>query len=476
MSQFVIRSALGFSGVMLALVAQGCSVTEGSGPGNGSEDSGAPLADSSAGPTADGSAPLADGGGTCGVAPTLSGAACVLPATITASMTLTSACQPWHIAAAGTVVADPSGPVLTIDPCVTVAVDTGGSLTVAGSNPGGLVAAGTASQPITFTSSGAAPAAGAWGNIAIGDKAIYPTTTLQFVDILYAGGSAATTGALAVSNSQALTIVLKNLTISHDASSGIHMAGAVHTTGVGFGTGSGNLTITDWGSGMSPIVLDVGDEAATVPATLTTGASGHDGHVELTAPAGSNIQVDATGTWASLPIPFLLDTSLDIAGSGATTATLTVSAPNVVQSKSNAVITVGTQGNLVANGTGGNLVFTTNAASPSPAAWGGILFNVPAAGLATSSLTGCTIDSAGSASSSSTCLDAAVVVLCTDGVTVTGPTVSGNIIRNYPTTESGLTTCVLSNAASYSNNTFSDLADGGIGLAADGGSSAICSY
>jgi hypothetical protein len=413
------------------------------------------------------------GGGLCGVAPTQFGAACILPTTLTSSMTLGSECQPWHIGASGTQVGDPSSPVLTIEPCVTIEVDPGGFLNVAGPvGPAGLVAVGTAKQPITFISSASTPAAGDWGPLAILDGAVYPTTTLQFVDIEYGGGNFGNVGlhgTLVVDNAQPQLILLHDLLLHENLVDGITLGGAAGTTGVGFAAGSGNLTIGNWGTGHSPIRLDIADAAATVPATLTTGVSGHDGQVEIdeNAPGDQGVLVDVTQTWPSLPIPYLLDNPMLIVGVGTTAATLTIAAPNVIQSLAGGEIVVDPDGEdlgyLVANGTNGNIVFTTSSQSPSAGDWEGISFNVGPGGQGPSSLTGCTIEYAGAVglgtgvcTGGGSCTEAPVIIQGDCGPTfVVGPTISGCTINNYPATDSGI---ILegspTNAASYSNNTF----------------------
>jgi hypothetical protein len=373
-------------------------------------------------------------------------------------MTIGSECQPWHISAGGTQVGGPASPVLTIKPCVTIEVDPEGYLIVAGTgNPGGLVAVGTAEQHITFTSSATTPMPGDWGPVGILDTALYPTTALAFVDISYGGypQNGQDVPSLQVDDSQGRLILLHDLTISDNLTDGIHLVGSGGTTGVGFATGSGNLTIPDWGNGHSPIVIDVADAASTVPATLKTGMSGHDGQVELT---GSNgLVVDVNETWPSLPIPYLLDASLSVLGAGNSSATLTIAAPNVIQSLANGQILVdfgGTdQGYLVAHGTNGNIVFTTNSPNPAPGDWEGIYFQAGPGGQGPSSLTGCTIEYAGANQSEGGCGAPAPVVVTTSNVA--GPTISGNIIQDYASTDYGIDVAAgTTNAASYSNNTF----------------------
>ena len=325
----------------------------------------------------------------CGVAPTLSGAACILPESITSNTTLGSACQPWHITSNGTTVADPTDPILTIDPCVTIEVDPGGYLRIGGSNPGGIVAVGTASQHILLTDSAVSPAAGDWGPVVL-DSQLDSSSSLGFVDFEYGGQNSsygyAAPATIEVVNANAVKVSLHDLTLTHNLSNGISMRGQT-SPGVGFAASSKNITINDWGAGKSPIVLADADAVATVPAAgLWTGANGTSGQVEITGTT-----VDASVTWPTLPIPYLLDGYLTVGGTGTTTATLTIAPGNTVEflAGHGAGVTVGgsgSPGGLVAVGTASQPInFTSSAAlnggSPVPGDWGPLcLYDQLAAG------------------------------------------------------------------------------------------------
>lgn len=82
---------------------------------------------------------------------------------------------------------------LTIEPGVTIRFPAGGTLNVdpaVGIAParGALIAIGTASQPIVFTSDATTPAAGDWLGLGFGEL-VAPASALQHVRVEYAGGA-----------------------------------------------------------------------------------------------------------------------------------------------------------------------------------------------------------------------------------------------------------------------------------------------
>jgi len=410
---------------------------------------------------------------------------CTLPAAITANMTLTTACPVWHVTASGTVVGGSGSPVLTIDAGVTVAFDKGGFLSIGVSDPGGVVAVGTANAPIAFTSGAMPQAAGDWSAVALGEK-VLSTSTIAYASFEYgsgigSGGNTSSqdgysygepAGALIVySGSQSLGIVLHDLTFSHDAGNGLVVDGF----NVGFGSGSGNLTVSDWGTGFAPLVI-AANQGSTLPTSLT--AKG--GIVDLIAgqgapgtPIGGAAPVGLTQTWPAIPIPYLVDGTVPgsgggafVEGSGNGVATLTIAAPNTLEFKSGGILAVdpnGTaQGQLVAVGTSGSpITFTSNVASPSPGAWGGVEFSAPNSGgsaLASSKLQGVVIDWAGGGALTQGS-DTAVISI--DGLTQgsSGPVLSGCTIENYPSTACGIvytSTFITPPSPGYAppNNTF----------------------
>ena len=361
----------------------------------------------------------------------------VLPEFVTTDLTLTKACSPYS-APQPVLVGDATNhPVLTIEPGVTVTFASNAYLSIGmgqiAAAAGALVAAGTPTSPIVFTSGAANPGAGAWGGVYFNPTAD-ATSTLSNAVVMYAGqpfapllntpvdlGSiyvdAGTQSPLA--NSTPLHILLSNLTVSHNGGSGIVFFGPY----AGFAASSGNLTIPDWASGGYPIVID-GNSADTIPSTLTTGSSGHDGGVgivqeEQNTQGGGQELIVHDETWPSIPIPYTIDASqfAQVGGCGvfvdgvaneSTPNTLTIAAPNViefakptgggscglvVQTNAPGPVTIG--GRLIANGTGSaGIVFTSAQSTPQPGDWAGLEIDADpasAGAFGTTSLSYCTV-------------------------------------------------------------------------------------
>jgi hypothetical protein len=97
-------------------------------------------------------------------------------------------------------------PTLTIEPGVTIKFGAGATMRIDaanGTNParGGLVAIGTAGQPIVFTSAAATPAAGDWYGIWLGDQPL-STTAIDHARIEFAGKASVSGSDSCVPNGQ----------------------------------------------------------------------------------------------------------------------------------------------------------------------------------------------------------------------------------------------------------------------------------
>ncbi len=419
-------------------MAAGCSSSS---AGPGAQDSGAPETSlgSDSGTSETGTEAGVDSGAPETGSDGGDATACssVLPEFVTTSLTLTKACSPYSAPLPVFVGDATKHPILTIEPGVTVAFASGAYLSIGMDQdttaPGGLQAVGTAASPIVLTSSASSPSAGAWGGVYFNPTAD-ATSTLSYATVSYAGqqftpllntpvdlGSiyvdAGTQSPLA--SSTPLHLLLSNLTISHNGGSGIVFFGPY----AGFTASSGQLTIPDWATGGYPIVID-GNSCDTIPTTLTTGSSGHDGGIglvqeEQNTVGGGQLIIVHNETWPSLPIPYIFDASQfgQVGGCGifvdgvsgqSTPNTLTIAAPNtieftkptgggscglVIQTNAPGPVTIG--GRLIANGTtSAQIVFTSAQATPAPGDWGGIeIDSDPAAAGAfgTTSLSYCTI-------------------------------------------------------------------------------------
>ena len=120
----------------------------------------------------------------------------------------------------------PSGVTLTIEAGVTIKVSSSAVI----QNNGTLIAIGTSSDKITFTSNESSPSAGDWKYIFFSNTSVDPTydgsgnyldgSTLQYVDILY-GGSDTSKGAIDITDS---SLYLKNIIVKNSASYGVHFS------------------------------------------------------------------------------------------------------------------------------------------------------------------------------------------------------------------------------------------------------------
>jgi hypothetical protein len=165
-----------------------------------------------------------------------------------------------------------------------------------------------------------------------------------------------------------------------------------------------------------------------------------------------NGQVTATGTWPNPGVPYVISTDLNI-GSNANSPIITVTPGTVFKMFPDVEFYVGygNAGGLIADGTAGQIVFTSNVASPSPGDWTALEFYDNTISNQTK-LINCKVEYAGSNS------DGGNVYFrnCT-------PTVTGNSIEHslhYGIALWG--TQHPDSAALEANNTFYDCPDGNI--------------
>ncbi len=493
-----MRRSIIFGCVSCLAAVVGCSPSSGGAPDAGGQEASSTFDAGGGGSEAgaDASAEASSGrdgstnGGADAAMETGSGdsAGCTLPSTITASMTLDTSCNPWIVPSGGTTVAGTGSPVLTIDSGVTVAFDPGGYLAIGDGGAGGLHAVGTSGAHITFTASTAGPQAGNWNAVEIMDNTL-AGSTIAYADFDYGAGTSGATGsyqgppgALVVdSSTTTFEIALHDLTFKNNQGNGLVMYG----TDVGFAAGSGNLSVSDWGTGYHPFVV-AANVIGNSPGGLSTGLP-----TTLTAPATSNgspavvdvvggdgqgggtngqAVVQVTQTWPAIGLPYLVDgdregsgSGMQIEGTGTTSATLTIAAPNTLQFLAQGSLQVDPFGsglaNLVATG---NITFTAASASPSPGIWYGISFLLQNGGLPNSTLSGVTIDWAGgfysSNDSSGNTFYGPVWLNGPVLGSVAGPTITGCTFLNVPTNPQNCaivaTGVSASSLSSYSSNTY----------------------
>ena len=225
---------------------------------------------------------------------------------LTQSLELTTACNPWMISAQGTTVtgSGSTAPVLTVDQGVTVAVAAGGFFWSAPpGSPATLVVNGSQTKPVSFTAARGSQMPGSWAGVQLGDAA--GGSSLTYTTISYGSGStlAKYPGALVVFGGTSTNLVtLNNITVNHNGGCGFNFAGIAAIAG-----GSGNLTVSDWGASSYPIVIDA-NEVGSLPTSLTFGTGSGTPVIALdcqdTNACGNPMTIDHTQTWPALLVPY----------------------------------------------------------------------------------------------------------------------------------------------------------------------------
>lgn len=242
------------------------------------------------------------------------------------------------------------GATLTIQPGTTVKFETGASLNIGYYENATLIANGTSSKPITFTSTASNPTAGAWDGISFWQYSL--NSSMQYCQVLYAGKS--TEGAVNIKSCE--------ITFSNNHINNAKFYGVMLNYEGSFTAMSGN-TIENCGG--HPIRIYAG-----YMHTIGTGNT-------FTCPADKGINVasdDATGniTWRKHNVPYFVEGDVNFDN-----GTLTIEPGCVFKFNAGAALHIGYYNNttLIANGTTDNKIeFTTSAAVPSAGAWDGITF------------------------------------------------------------------------------------------------------
>jgi flagellar hook assembly protein FlgD len=278
-----------------------------------------------------------------------------------------------------------AGPTLTIQPGVVVKFAAGTGITLGFSGiPAGLVAQGTASSPIVFTSDRATPAPGDW----LGLQLEFPTssTILDHVAVEYGGAGARDAdvwvgfGSTPVRNSTIRfsdgrgvagsgTPVIEDNLIQGNASYGVSLAAP-------FG-GNGRPVVQRnfvQGNGSYPMHLEFAD----FPAPFSGNSYSGNG-VQAIELAGGNAAADVSIPNEGLPYVVTSSLQVNVAMTASTTPTLTLGAGATLKFDPGAGVDVGYNpgfgmfGVLMAQGTASQPIrLTSSAVSPAPGAWNGI--------------------------------------------------------------------------------------------------------
>jgi len=261
-----------------------------------------------------------------------------------------------YVLAGDVEVADPLGPVLTIDPGNTIKLASGVQLYCGWSHPGGIIAVGTSSAPITFSSAAASPNPGDWKKIAVYTQTV-STTRFAYCTFEYGGEASSDAGEVYLRDNQVVGI--DNCTIRY---SGDH--GVVCNGGAGFSSFTNNTVAS---SAKYPIDI--------YPNYVGTIGSGN----TLTGNTNDAVcleggTVDLSATWAYLGVPYYVNNDVNIGG--ATGPVVTIAPGTTLKMAANVEFSCGSAepGAILADGTSGQITFTSAAVPPGPGNWKGVSF------------------------------------------------------------------------------------------------------
>jgi hypothetical protein len=241
--------------------------------------------------------------------------------------------------------------VLTIEPGTVIRFGANGSLSIGYSTNATLIANGTATNPIIFTSSALLPAAGAWEGITFYDKTL-SNTSLSYCQVMYAGKSASY-GAV---NLLGCDIKMNNCTISNSGSYGIY---STYSSGKGGFVEYNNNTINT--TSKNSIVINAQKLSTIGTGNVFTNTKG----ISVTG----DFRSTTPQTWKNLSVPYIISTEVDIDGD------LTIEPGTTFKFDANGWIEIGYYDvtTFTANGTSAlPITFTSNASSPTAGAWKGI--------------------------------------------------------------------------------------------------------
>jgi hypothetical protein len=278
----------------------------------------------------------------------------VTSTTYPSGLTLKKACSPYNVSSIN--VYDDG--LLTIEPGVTVKFSSSGALSVGVLGAGRLVASGTSSEIITFTTQEAAPTPGFWRGLVFGGGT-GSGSKLAYVQITAAGQNR--DGAL-VGDAElpAHMLTVDHLTIDKvgDGASGILALAEKSAIAIT------NSSFVDVPAGRYPISV-----YATSFSSIGTGNI---------YPSGSAIEVmggtiDTSVTWTNPGLPVVLSGDLVIEGSSS--PVLTVSSGMTLKFGSNVAVQVGRSapGKIAISGTSlARVTLTSISSTPVSGSWAGL--------------------------------------------------------------------------------------------------------
>ncbi len=264
---------------------------------------------------------------------------------------------PYVIVEEDVAVEDPTNsPVLTIAPGTTIKMAAGLEFYAGYGEPGGLIADGTSGQ-ITFTSALPSPSPGDWKGVAFYDKTINGQCKLDNCRIACAG-SETDKGAVYVRETG---LPMDNCTVENSGDYGVWCDQNGY-----FETFTGNAITT---CAKYPMRIEA-EYARTIGTGNTFTGNTNDG-IEVRGG-----YVTTTGTWAKHDVPYVVAVDDVAVEDPANSPVLTIAPGTTVMMKSGLEFYVGygEPGGMIADGTGGQITFTSAVATPSPGDWRSISF------------------------------------------------------------------------------------------------------
>jgi hypothetical protein len=315
--------------------------------------------------------------------------------------------------------------ILTIQPGTVIKFNAGASLSIGYSSNATLIAEGTAANPITFTSSAVAPAAGAWEGLYFYSNTL-SNSSLAYCNIQYAGSNTSY-GAL---NLSSCNLAINNCNISNSGSYGIH---AYYSNSKGGFVSFANNTINT--TAKYGIYIHAQKLSTIGTGNTFTNIKG----IYIDGDFNSN----TAQTWKNFNVPYIVDHELDIDGN------LTIEAGTTFKFEANGWLAIGYYATTTFIADGGSnttpITFTSNATSPTAGAWKSIAFYGYTQ--TNSKMNYCIVDYAGSSSTYG-----AIDMNGTSSITFTN-----NIVRNSGSY--GINMDANAGFQSFTNNTINSCVD-----------------
>jgi len=261
-----------------------------------------------------------------------------------------------HVVATGINVSQSA--TLTILPGCAVQFDSGAGLTVGLGSPGEIQAIGTPDSGITFVSSLASPGRGAWYGLRFYEGTRW-SSRLSYCQIENGGEL----GGAAVSLLWGAIVKMDHTTITGSAGYGIDFSQQGHCTDFDYNTITGCTG--------NPMRIHP-DAVRFLGPNNNLAGNGTD---EIVVDSGT---VAASGTWRNHGMPYIVAGGVQVGG--AALPVLTVEPGAVLKFSAGAGLECGQTGpgGLVADGTGGQITFTSAAGAPQPGDWKSIYFRAGA--------------------------------------------------------------------------------------------------